>query len=58
MSETRPASGASNQVSRFAKSDDGTSFQGRRASREQMELARSVKIGTWRVPPDRRQRAT
>jgi hypothetical protein len=34
MSETRPPSGASNPTSRFAKSDDGTSFQGRRASRD------------------------
>ena len=34
MSGTCPASGASNPIPRFAKSDDGTSSQGRRASRE------------------------
>ena len=34
MSATRPVSGASNPIPRCAKSDDGTSFQGRRASRE------------------------
>ena len=28
MSETRPASGASNPIPRFAKSDDGTSHEG------------------------------
>ncbi len=33
MSGTCPASGASNPIPRFAKSDDGTSSQGRRASR-------------------------
>ena len=47
MSETCPASGASNPILRFAKSDDGTSFQGRNASRERHR-------STWwlRLPGD------
>jgi hypothetical protein len=40
MSATRPVSGASNPIPRCAKSDDGTSFKGRRASREKMGLER------------------
>ncbi len=43
MSETRPASGASNPTRRFAKSDDGAGLQGRR---EQTQINQRSLIGT------------
>jgi hypothetical protein len=42
MSERRPASGASASILRFAKSDDGISYQGRRASRANQWVLDSV----------------
>jgi hypothetical protein len=51
MSETRPASGASNPIPRFAKTDDGTSS--RRAGRAEILRLRAngVRARWWHAEP-------